>query len=60
MAMQKMEQDHRLSTAESLIVGCPVIETKRLLLRPPHQDDIDDMVSLANNLSVASMLGSMP
>lgn len=60
MAMQKMEQDLSTGTAESLIMGCPVIETKRLLLRPPHEDDIADMVRLANNLSVASMLGSMP
>ena len=60
MAMQKFDQDFDLGSAGSLIMSCPVFETRRLLLRPLHEDDIDDMVRLANNLSVASMLGSMP
>lgn len=41
-------------------LNSPVIETGRLLLRPPHENDLDDLVRLADNRSVASMLGSMP
>lgn len=44
----------------ALKLDCPVIETRRLLLRPPHPDDAEDMVRLANNYNVARMLSSMP
>lgn len=44
----------------ALKLNCPVIETGRLLLRPPHPDDVEDMVRLANNYNVARMLSSMP
>lgn len=37
-----------------------MIETARLLLRKPVQDDAGDYARLANNYAVASMLGSMP
>lgn len=45
---------------KALKLDCPVIETGRLLLRPPHADDIEDMARLANNYAVARMLASMP
>jgi RimJ/RimL family protein N-acetyltransferase len=48
------------STIRALKLDCPVIETGRLLLRPPHEEDIEDMVRLANNYAVARMLASMP
>lgn len=38
----------------------PVLVTERLVLRPPHADDIPDIAVLANNLRVASMLARMP
>ncbi|MEZ5871318.1 MAG: GNAT family N-acetyltransferase [Nitratireductor sp.] len=41
-------------------LNCPVISTERLLLRPPHPDDVEDMVKLADNYRVAGMLGTMP
>lgn len=44
----------------ALQLGCPVVETERLLLRPPHEDDVEDIAALANNYNVARMLSSMP
>ena len=41
-------------------LNCPVVSTGRLLLRPPHPDDVEDMVKLADNYRVAGMLGTMP
>ncbi|MGI9400921.1 MAG: GNAT family N-acetyltransferase [Rhizobiaceae bacterium] len=60
MAIQNLENSLGSGATNSLIAGSPVIETRRLLLRSLHEDDIADLVRLANNLSVASMLGSMP
>lgn len=45
---------------ESLAIDCPVLVTERLVLRPPHEDDISELVSLANNPRVAEMLSRMP
>jgi RimJ/RimL family protein N-acetyltransferase len=45
---------------EPLRLNCPVIETERLLLRPPHDSDAEDIAELANNYRVASMLATMP
>jgi RimJ/RimL family protein N-acetyltransferase len=45
---------------ESLAIDCPVLVTERLVLRPPHEDDIPELVQLANNRLVAEMLGRMP
>ncbi len=45
---------------ESCRIDCPVLVTERLVLRPPHIDDIDEMAELANNRRVADMLGRMP
>jgi RimJ/RimL family protein N-acetyltransferase len=50
----------RQAAPRPFALHCPVIETPRLLLRPPHATDIDDIVALANNYKVASMLASMP
>ncbi|MFZ1815026.1 MAG: GNAT family N-acetyltransferase [Rhizobiaceae bacterium] len=44
----------------ALRLNCPVISTGRLLLRPPHADDVEDMTRQADNYRVASMLASMP
>lgn len=38
----------------------PVQITERLVLRPPHEEDVDAMTQLANNLNVARMLARMP
>ncbi len=45
---------------DSPVIECPVLVTERLVLRPPHEDDIPDLVELAGNRKVAEMLGRMP
>jgi RimJ/RimL family protein N-acetyltransferase len=45
---------------ESLTIDCPVLVTERLVLRPPHVDDVADLAALANNRRVAEMLARMP
>lgn len=45
---------------ESPVVDCPVLVTERLVLRPPHDDDLPDLVEFANNRRVADMLARMP
>ena len=41
-------------------IECPVLVTERLVLRPPHADDVPELVALANNRRVAEMLARMP
>jgi RimJ/RimL family protein N-acetyltransferase len=41
-------------------IGCPVLVTERMVLRPPHQDDGPELVELAGNRRVAEMLARMP
>lgn len=38
----------------------PVQLTERLVLRPPHEEDIDAIAGLANNINVARMLARLP
>lgn len=45
---------------ESLAIDCPILVTERLVLRPPHADDIPELTQLANNRRVAEMLARMP
>jgi RimJ/RimL family protein N-acetyltransferase len=45
---------------ESLRIECPVLVTERLVLRPPHDDDVEELAVLANNRRLAEMLGRMP
>lgn len=45
---------------ESPRIECPVLVTERLVLRPPHMDDVAELAILANNVSLASMLARMP
>lgn len=45
---------------ESPRIECPVLVTERLVLRPPHVDDAEELAALANNRRVAEMLGRMP
>lgn len=45
---------------ESLAIDCPILVTERLVLRPPHEDDIPDLAGLANNRRIAEMLARMP
>lgn len=41
-------------------IDCPVLVTERLVLRPPHDDDLPELVELANNRRIAEMLARMP
>ena len=41
-------------------IDCPVLVTERLVMRPPHEDDIPYIAELANNRRVAEMLARMP
>ncbi|HHZ07474.1 MAG TPA: GNAT family N-acetyltransferase [Rhizobiales bacterium] len=45
---------------ESPSIDCPVLITERLVMRPPHEDDVADLVRLANNRRIAEMLARMP
>lgn len=54
-AIRPIEESER-----SLFLNTPVISTERLILRPPHKEDAEDMAFLANNIKVARMLGTMP
>ena len=45
---------------ESPVIDCPVLVTERLVLRPPHKDDIPELAELADNRKLAEMLGRMP
>lgn len=46
--------------SESYSIECPVLVTERLVLRPPHEDDVPELQELANNRRVAEMLSRMP
>ncbi len=39
---------------------CPVLLSQRLVLRKPHEDDIDALSHLANNAAIATMVSRMP
>jgi RimJ/RimL family protein N-acetyltransferase len=45
---------------ESTTIDCPVLVTERLVLRPPHDHDVQELAELANNRRVAEMLSRMP
>lgn len=45
---------------ESTAIDCPVLVTERLVLRPPHEQDMADLAILANNRRIAEMLSRMP
>lgn len=55
MVLEKEDLDD-----ESLRIDCPVLVTERLVLRPPHVDDLEELAELANNRKIAEMLGRMP
>lgn len=45
---------------ESYTIDCPVLATERLVMRPPGESDIEQLVALADNRHVAEMLARMP
>lgn len=44
----------------ALFLDTPLIATERLVLRPPHETDAEEMAELADNINVARMLAHMP
>lgn len=38
----------------------PVLETKRLMMRPPHRADIEDLAIIGNDREIAEMTSRMP
>ena len=55
-----MLDDEEVQDESSESIRCPVLVTERLVMRPPHVDDIAEMAELANNRRVADMLSRMP
>jgi len=52
---------HAISqTSRSLDLDTPVLTTDRLVLRPPGRDDIDDLVTIANDRDIAAMTSRLP
>ncbi|MFC3161803.1 GNAT family N-acetyltransferase [Ciceribacter thiooxidans] len=45
---------------ERLRSDCPVLLSQRLVMRAPHEEDIDALSHLANNAAVATMVSRMP
>ncbi len=43
-----------------LRIDCPVLLTERLVMRPPHEEDVADLAALADNRRIAEMLARMP
>ena len=41
-------------------IDCPVLVTERLVMRPLHEHDIEDLALLANNRRVAEMTSRIP
>ena len=39
---------------------CPILLSPRLVMRAPHEDDIDALAHLANNANIATMVARMP
>lgn len=56
MVAEILEEDED----ESGRIDCPVVVTERLVLRPPHEEDVEAIASLAGNRRVAEMLAAMP
>ncbi|PRD43818.1 GNAT family N-acetyltransferase [Phyllobacterium phragmitis] len=56
MVAEIMDEDEESSRR----IDCPVLVTERLVLRPPHDEDVDAIADLADNIRVAEMLSRMP
>ncbi|MEM8649516.1 MAG: GNAT family N-acetyltransferase [Pseudomonadota bacterium] len=49
-----------INRAQSLTYAGEILTTEHLVLRAPNKDDVQDIVALANNRKISSMLESMP
>jgi len=58
-ADQERSPQERLRPQRSR-TDCPVLLSQRLVLRAPHEEDIDALAHLANNANIATMVSRMP
>lgn len=56
---QSRSPEERLRPQRSR-TDCPVLLSQRLVLRAPHEEDIDALAHLANNANIATMVSRMP
>jgi RimJ/RimL family protein N-acetyltransferase len=56
---QRRSPEERLRP-DRLRSDCPVLLSQRLVLRAPHEEDIDALSHLANNANIATMVSRMP
>ncbi|MFZ2099714.1 MAG: GNAT family N-acetyltransferase, partial [Oricola sp.] len=50
----------RMAEYSDLSYDTPVLVTARLVLRPPHRDDVEELAAIANNRQIAEMTSRMP
>lgn len=53
-------QTNTVSNASAFDLETPVLETKRLMMRPPHRADIEDLAIIGNDRDIAEMTSRMP
>ncbi|TPW26530.1 GNAT family N-acetyltransferase [Pararhizobium mangrovi] len=56
----RSRDDSSPGPGERLSPECPILLTERLVLRPPHVEDIDAIADLANDARIATMVSRMP
>ncbi|MFC6446387.1 GNAT family N-acetyltransferase [Shinella zoogloeoides] len=65
MQTELLREDQSRSPKERLRpersrTDCPILLSPRLVMRAPHEDDIDALAHLANNANIANMVARMP
>ncbi|WP_234187604.1 GNAT family N-acetyltransferase [Shinella sp. NM-101] len=65
MQTELLREDQSRSPQERLRpdrsrTDCPILLSQRLVMRAPHEDDIDALAHLANNANIATMVARMP
>lgn len=65
MQTELLREDQSRSPKERLRpersrTDCPILLSPRLVMRAPHEDDIDALAHLANNANIATMVARMP
>lgn len=58
--MNALAQPHDHENQKQFSLHTPVLSTRRLVLRAPIQEDIDDLVTLANDRAIAEMTSRLP
>ncbi len=53
-------QTNIVSNSSAFDLETPVLETKRLMMRPPHRADIEDLAIIGNDRQIAEMTSRMP